>query len=333
MTERKPNQCVDCGKPVSRRATRCQSCNRNCEETRRKLSRGVKAAWKRGTYDSEETRRKMSESTKASYAHGDFASEETRQRRSRAAKASHARGDFDSVDRKEVGRKVSKCVIAAWRRGCYDSEKTRQRKSKAAKASWKSGDYDSEETHHRKSKSTKAAHARGDYDSEEYRHKRSEIIKAARARGAYSSEETRRKRSESMAAAWRRGDFDGVFQSPTKPELTVMTVLDLLGVPYEFNQFRIESYIYDFYLPEHQTLIEYDGYYWHTRPGRKERDAIKDKLAKEAGFRLIRLRALQKQDLAGPEIWARLHSEIIQGGISNVISTKREYNSNRKNDD
>lgn len=69
-----------------------------------------------------------------------------------------------------------------------------------------------------------------------------------------------------------------------------------------FNeQYKIENRYYDFYIPSHDLLIEVDGDYWHGNPlfykdyelnefqrKSRERDFVKDNLAKEHGKNLVR---------------------------------------------
>ncbi len=79
-------------------------------------------------------------------------------------------------------------------------------------------------------------------------------------------------------------------------------ILDKLGVKYE-QQFEAKSIgrFYDFYLPNHNVLIEIDGSYWHSDPRlyskpinaiqkrNKRVDEIKNKWALINGYVLIRL--------------------------------------------
>lgn len=57
----------------------------------------------------------------------------------------------------------------------------------------------------------------------------------------------------------------------------------------EFRQeFKIENYYYDFYLPTFNMLVEVDGSY-HRLNKAKANDKIKEKIAKDKGFELIRV--------------------------------------------
>lgn len=170
-------QCKDCGKAISKKATRCWSC-------------AAKARRARGDYDSPETKRKFSDGTKARWVSGDFD------------------GIFDNPETK---RKMSETTKASWARGDFDSPETRRKRSESAKAARARGDYDSPETHRRLSESAKTRRVRGDYDDPEYRRKMSEAAKATRARGVYDSPETRHKLSVSTKARWANGDFDNIF--------------------------------------------------------------------------------------------------------------------------
>lgn len=49
------------------------------------------------------------------------------------------------------------------------------------------------------------------------------------------------------------------------------------------------SWLFDFYVPEKNLLIEIDGEYWHTKPKQINRDLLKSKAAKEHGFILLRI--------------------------------------------
>ena len=103
----------------------------------------------------------------------------------------------------------------------------------------------------------------------------------------------------------------GRHTSPTKPERDIMTVLDDLGIGYEF-QHCIDGYLYDFYLPNFNILIEYDGWFWHhsdwaTSNGADVRDTIKNRLAMNLGFTLVRLKGLPDHELTIHEIRNQLH--------------------------
>jgi len=211
-----------------------------------------------------------------------------------ALRASHACG-------KRAGN--SDAMKAAHARGCFDNDDYRLKQSEAMKAVWARGDFDMV------AEVTRARWSRGDMDflyDKEVVARRANGIKAAWERGAYGSAETRRKRSENMRAAWEQGAFDGIFESPTKPEQAVMAVLEFMGIDYAFNTLRLGSYTYDFHLPQYDILVEYDGWYWHHRPGAAERDKIKSILAAEADYRLIRLKGKRREDLTGAEIWSQL---------------------------
>lgn len=53
---------------------------------------------------------------------------------------------------------------------------------------------------------------------------------------------------------------------------------------------RKGSFIFDFYLPEFNILLETDGEYWHTKTHEQyNRDLVKERLALELGFCFIRI--------------------------------------------
>ena len=78
-------------------------------------------------------------------------------------------------------------------------------------------------------------------------------------------------------------------------------ILNRLGIKFK-AQYVLKDKIYDFYLPEYETLVEVDGDYWHCNPRKYPRgpinevqkknirnDRYKDSLAKVWGFRLLRV--------------------------------------------
>jgi len=88
----------------------------------------------------------------------------------------------------------------------------------------------------------------------------------------------------------------------SKGELFIQSILDELGVNY-IHQYRVKindsNYYFDFYLPDYNTFIEYDGKQhfepvdnWGGKIGFekiKQRDKIKDTFAKDNKIKLIRI--------------------------------------------
>ena len=74
----------------------------------------------------------------------------------------------------------------------------------------------------------------------------------------------------------------------TSIEEIVENLLIELGLEYQ-SEFKVNRSFYDFFLPKENVLIECDGKYWHSFPEAIKRDAKKDNLAKEKGYKLLRL--------------------------------------------
>ena len=72
-------------------------------------------------------------------------------------------------------------------------------------------------------------------------------------------------------------------QNPTLIEIAVGKALDTLGIAYEFQKI-IGRCIVDYYLPEHNIVIECDGDYWHSLPKNKARDKKRDRWLIEQGY-------------------------------------------------
>lgn len=94
----------------------------------------------------------------------------------------------------------------------------------------------------------------------------------------------------------------------SKGERAIKSLLDEMGEEYVTQAvfdgcYYLKALRFDFYLPHHQLLIEYDGIQ-HRRPidffggrdgyrCRKKRDAIKNRFAEDNGIDLIRLKSLE----------------------------------------
>ena len=57
----------------------------------------------------------------------------------------------------------------------------------------------------------------------------------------------------------------------------------------EINK-NIEGYKFDLFLPKYNLVIEYDGYPWHNSKMSRKNDATKDRICKEKGHTLLRIR-------------------------------------------
>ena len=79
----------------------------------------------------------------------------------------------------------------------------------------------------------------------------------------------------------------------TKIERLIGEVLKKIGVEskpqHPFSGDRVMA-IPDFYLPDHNLVIECDGDFWHSRVPQKRRDHIKNQLYRKLGLRVVRLK-------------------------------------------
>ena len=85
----------------------------------------------------------------------------------------------------------------------------------------------------------------------------------------------------------------------TSLEIKYYAMLKEIGV-YYVPQYPLGGKFYDVYIPDYKVLIEFDGDFWHplTESDCKYKlqtknfnnDKIKNKIANDAGFRLVRIR-------------------------------------------
>lgn len=76
--------------------------------------------------------------------------------------------------------------------------------------------------------------------------------------------------------------------NPSSLERSVAALLDSLGVAY-VQQHPIGVFIVDFFVSNKNLVIECDGTYWHTRPGRQAKDAARDAWMTSHGLTVLRL--------------------------------------------
>jgi very-short-patch-repair endonuclease len=120
--------------------------------------------------------------------------------------------------------------------------------------------------------------------------------------GRVHSKVTREKMSKTAKDKWETGDIGKKKHYTSKLEKIFANILDLLDIKYEtlFYVKDIKAF-YDFYLPDHNILIEVDGDFWHCNPNTKFalpkyqsqkknliRDEEKAQWALDNGYKLIR---------------------------------------------
>ena len=332
------NRCIDCGKAIKWGAIRCKNCNMTmrwdrgdfgerrirycCTDCGVEISHGavrchscvMKKRWKDGDLDKLRVPPAFCEDCGAQLRVREF-----RRCRSCIMKANRAQGVYDHIDYKalmteEMKERLGRAAKENWDRGCYDDLGTK------VSDAWANGAYDhvdykalmTEEVKEQLRQATKKNWAQGCYDGVGAK------VSKAWADGIHDeacTEEVCAKISEAAKRNWKQGTYSGVFQTPTKPERAVKSVLDFMCLAYEYNSFCLEGRLFDFYLPDHNVLIEYDGWYWHQTDRGQEGDAIKDCLAQEASLPLIRLKGTKTHDLTAVEIWAELCFEFTRLGI------------------
>ena len=74
---------------------------------------------------------------------------------------------------------------------------------------------------------------------------------------------------------------------PTRPERVLHRILRHLGVTF-LVEYPIGRYHADAYVPEHRTVFEADGTYWHSRPGAARRDARRNCYMEKHGYQVVR---------------------------------------------
>ena len=86
---------------------------------------------------------------------------------------------------------------------------------------------------------------------------------------------------------------------PNNFERRLYLILDTENIKY-IPQYEVRGKFFDAYLPEYNVLLEFDGSFWHKQsykecvyPVQKrnlENDKYKDKIAKNCGYKIIRIK-------------------------------------------
>lgn len=108
-----------------------------------------------------------------------------------------------------------------------------------------------------------------------------------------------RPKTQKQKQAFLEGMAKRMDKNPTAPEKTFATILEELDIEYE-TQKIVGGKIYDFYIPEKNTLVEVDGNYFHSKdkelkdmsPMQKKsfyNDIKKNAIAKNNGYELERV--------------------------------------------
>jgi very-short-patch-repair endonuclease len=89
------------------------------------------------------------------------------------------------------------------------------------------------------------------------------------------------------------------FKLPNKFENRMYLILDTENIKYE-RQYEVSGKYYDAYLPEYNTLLEFDGDYFHKQTYKEciypiqkrnlKNDRKKNWIAENNGYKLIRIR-------------------------------------------
>ena len=120
-------------------------------------------------------------------------------------------------------------------------------------------------------------------------------------KGAYHppfTEDHRRNMGKASKASWDKLSSEErgtrvakslrAITKPSSLERLVCQVLDAVGIQYE-SQVPVGRYVVDILLADRNLIIECDGDYWHSLPGRAERDRQRDAYLSEVGYKVIHL--------------------------------------------
>lgn len=258
-------------------------------ETRQKISnfskghipwnkgkKGLQTAWNNGIPLTDEARQKMSESLKG--------------------KTSPMKGKKHSIEaRKKMsitrkGRtpwnKGKKGVQTAWNKGISSSLETCQKISKANTGNipWNKG-----------KKGVQIGWNKGTLQTLETRQKiSSSLLANPLIKGVPKSSKTKQKMSLSAIKNICKLDHSSNskwINKNTRPELAIQKILfdnDIFFI-HQCHVDDIEhQYVADFYLPDHNCVVEADGTYWHNYPIGNEIDHIRTAEMKAKGYNVLR---------------------------------------------
>jgi len=101
--------------------------------------------------------------------------------------------------------------------------------------------------------------------------------------GKHHSEETKNKLRDGQIKKLQEKFYLGKM---TKLEKKGYKKLDEANITYE-PQKQIDYYLVDAYIPETNTIVEFQGTYWHTRDDIKTKDKAKRTFFKNKGYNLV----------------------------------------------
>lgn len=115
---------------------------------------------------------------------------------------------------------------------------------------------------------------------------------AAEKRRIYFSSDEHKQKARQQAlklAAERRNGIKPLQLKTcdTKPELAVERILQSLNITY-IKQYQVGPYLFDFYLPNNNVLIEVQGEYWHSLPNALANDYAKESYIKNNTIHKLR---------------------------------------------
>lgn len=245
----------------------------------------------KGKHHTEESKKKLRDANI-----GKQVSEETRKKLSNAHKG---RIHTEESRMKNSESKKGRVFTDIWRKRLSDSAKKRvitdeyRKKMSEVKLGVKLKPHTDESK--KKMSEARKKYYRENKDSDAIKEWKRKI--ALTSTGRIKTEETKRKISEKRIKYMQ--DNPGPYTN-TKPELEVKKILEDNNINYEHQKY-VGNKLFDFYLPDYNLLIEVDGVFYHGKgikdedlkydiqKGIRINDKFKDKLAKDRGFKLLRI--------------------------------------------
>jgi very-short-patch-repair endonuclease len=79
-------------------------------------------------------------------------------------------------------------------------------------------------------------------------------------------------------------------------ERNMMSVLNEMDISFR-TQYMVDLFPVDFYIEDYNLIIQVDGVYWHSKPSAQERDARCNEAIKQQGYKLLRFREDECNDI------------------------------------